>query len=118
MRKEPAAKFCDRTILWFSVRVPSTTPSRTVRPVSANTSSNFRGIAHVASTDQLIVTDFGDSASAVDGKLYVINSVMSVSGAIAPAATILETASLLGNSVDLAFDGSTAYVTEKSNDVW
>lgn len=91
-------------------------PTRTIRPDSAGATSNMHGIVHVAATDQLIVSDVGDAAVADDGRIYVIDAASTATGTVTPRTTIAGAATLLGNPVDLAFDGSSLYVAEKSND--
>lgn len=93
----------------------SAVPSRGIQSTTAGSPSNMHGIAYVASTDQIIATDVGDAGSAEDGMLYVIDNGMSVIGSVAPRLTISGAESMLGNPVDLAFDGSSALIAEKSN---
>lgn len=75
--------------------------------------SNLHGIIHVASSNQLIVTDVGSAADADDGLLYVVNNA---SGTPSVAATITGPAvNNFGNPVDIAFDGNTVFIAEKSD---
>ncbi|MEZ5653567.1 MAG: hypothetical protein R3E87_23780 [Burkholderiaceae bacterium] len=91
-------------------------PSRTIRPDSAGATSNIHGIVHVAASDQLIVSDVGDAGVASDGKVYVIDAASTASGTVTPRSTLSGPASMLGNPVDLAYDGANLYIAEKSND--
>lgn len=94
----------------------SATPSRTIRAAMTGVVSNIHGIVHDLESDTLIVTDVGDAASASDGALYVIENASTASGEVTPKATVSGAATALGNPVDLAFDGTHAYIAEKSND--
>ena len=94
----------------------SATPTRSIQPSTAEAPSNLHGIVHNAATDQVILTDVGDAASAEDGKLYVLDAASSAEGSVEPRVTISGPDSTMGNPVDLAFDGSAAYIAEKSND--
>ena len=93
--------------------------SRTILPASggAQISVNLHGIVHVAESDQLILTDVGDAASAEDGQIFVIDNASSASGNVNVTVQILGDQTQLGNPVDVAFDGAAIFVAEKSNDV-
>ena len=96
----------------------SAAPTRTIRADAANagTSRNMHGIAHDLATDTLIVTDVGDAASDADGILYTFPNASTADGVLAPRVTIRGGATVLGNPVDLAFDGTDVYIAEKLND--
>ncbi|MCH2558167.1 MAG: hypothetical protein MK005_12800 [Alcanivorax sp.] len=82
--------------------------------------TNLHGIVHVAETDQLILSDVGSGANPTDGKLYVLNGASTADG-ITNVAVRIDNGdnstvgnTLLGNPVDIAFDGEHLYVAEKS----
>ena len=82
--------------------------------------TNLHGIVHVADSDQLIVSDVGSGANPTDGKLYVLNGA-STSAGITNVAVRIDNGdnnsvgnTMLGNPVDIAFDGEHLYVAEKS----
>ncbi len=95
---------------------PAAIPSRMIRPATAGAVSNIHGIVHVASSDQIIASDVGDAGVATDGRLYVIDNASTASGTVAPRSTVFGQETMLGNPVDIAFDGTRLYVAEKSND--
>ena len=84
--------------------------------------TNLHGIVYVADSNALIVSDVGSGANPTDGKLYVIenadraegNTNVSVNIDNGDGTTVGNTQ--LGNPVDIAFDGSSLYVAEKSQD--
>lgn len=90
--------------------------SRSFRPDSAGAVSNMHGIVYVASTDQVIVSDVGDAAIADDGALYVLNNASAAIGVVSAQVTISGAITMLGNPVDVAFDGNRVFIAEKSND--
>lgn len=99
-------------------------PDRTIiptlggMPVAAPT--NLHGIVYVADRKALIVSDVGSGANPTDGKLYVIEKADQADGNTAVAIAIDDGDNnaagntLLGNPVDIAWDGSSLYVAEKS----
>lgn len=88
--------------------------AREITPDSAGMTSNIHGIDYDADSDTLVVTDVGDAAIADDGRLYVIENASTANGAVTPARTVNGPATMLGNPVDIAFDGANLYVAEKS----
>ncbi len=94
----------------------SAVPTRSFRPAASETTSNIHGIAYDEASDTVLATDVGDAASATDGSFYIIDNASTASGAVTPVATVSGASSMLGNPVDIAFDGSSAYIAEKSND--
>ena len=58
----------------------------------------------------------GDAASDADGILYTFPNASTADGVLAPRVTIRGGATVLGNPVDLAFDGTDVYIAEKLND--
>ncbi|MCC6607027.1 MAG: fasciclin domain-containing protein [Anaerolineae bacterium] len=103
----------------FSEMMGAEGPSKTIVPSDADgnkISVNLHGVWYNAATDELILTDVGDAASAEDGALYVIPSVMTAVGNTPVSVMVAGPESMLGNPVDVVFDGRSAYVAEKSND--
>ncbi len=83
--------------------------------------SNLHGIVHVGgAVDALIVSDIGSASLATDGKIFVIadastaDGIRDVSVQIDNGNDALAGATMLGNPVDLAFDGVDLYVAEKT----
>ena len=102
----------------FSEIMGTSGPDNMIIPADASgnqISINLHGIVYTANT--LILTDVGDAASATDGQLFTIPNVSEASGETAVAFHSFGEESLLGNPVDVVFDGTNAYVAEKSNDV-
>ncbi|MBL7250246.1 YncE family protein [Alloalcanivorax marinus] len=99
-------------------------PDRTITPAEGGTAfaapTNLHGIVHVADSDQLIVSDVGSGANPTDGKLYVLDNAASADGVTNVSVRIDDNDNnavgntLLGNPVDIAFDGQHLYVAEKS----
>ncbi len=103
----------------FSEMMGASGPSKTIVPsdVDGNKISvNLHGIWYNAATDELILTDVGDAASAEDGALFVIANAMTAVGNTPVSVMVAGPESMLGNPVDVVFDGRSAYVAEKSND--
>ncbi|ASJ70785.1 hypothetical protein [Granulosicoccus antarcticus] len=94
----------------------SATPTRSFRIAADGVTSNIHGIVHDEATDTVMATDVGDAASATDGSFYIIDTASTATGVVTPVATIAGPLSMLGNPVDIAFDGSSVYIAEKSND--
>jgi hypothetical protein len=101
-------------------------PDRIITPTIGGSAiaapTNLHGIVYVADRKTLIVSDVGSGAVGTDGKLYVIekadradgNTDVAVSIDNGDGTTVGNTQ--LGNPVDIAFDGSSLYVAEKSQD--
>jgi DNA-binding beta-propeller fold protein YncE len=92
-------------------------PDRVISPTDGEAAIgvNLHGIVYDAATDNLLVTDVGDAASAEDGQIFVIPAGSSVDGSVEVSVFIGGDGTRLGNPVDIAFDGVDAYVAEKSN---
>ncbi|MEZ5534570.1 MAG: hypothetical protein R3F02_02995 [Thiolinea sp.] len=82
---------------------------------SGFSASNIHGIVHDVKHDRLIVSDVGDAGVANDGRIYVIENASSAEGVTELRLELAGAQTLLGNPVDLAFDGRNLYVAEKSN---
>jgi hypothetical protein len=80
-------------------------------------SVNLHGVIYVQSADTLLLSDVGSAMDPNDGQLFVINNASSANGNVAVTAQIGGNNTLLGNPVDITFDGNNLYVAEKSNDV-
>lgn len=103
----------------FSEMMGAEGPSKTIVPSDADgnkISVNLHGVWYNAATDELILTDVGDAASAEDGSLFVIPNAMTAVGNTPVSVMVAGPESMLGNPVDVVFDGRSAYVAEKSND--
>lgn len=121
----------DGTVAVFDAFVASqggTGPDRTITPRYPTTGGtaqavNLHGIVHVGgAADSLIVSDIGNATLATDGKIFVIAAASTADGVTDVALQInngndaLLGNTMLGNPVDLAFDGVDLYVAEKSQD--
>lgn len=101
---------------YFAGTPGTATPDRIIDPADAfGGASNIHGIIHVAETDQLILSDVGAAGSSTDGRLYVLDNASTASGVTTLRLEIGGPATLLGNPVDIAFDGTNLYVAEKAN---
>lgn len=93
--------------------------TRRIRPSVAGTpvSTNLHGIVYDATNDRLVVSDVGSAADPSDGRIYTIDAASTATGNTNVSREISGAASNLGNPVDIALNGTTLYVAEKSNDV-
>lgn len=94
-------------------------PTKLLIPSNANkekVSVNLHGIAYVPERDSLVLSDVGDAANATDGQLFTLNQVRTSSGRAPVTLHLVGANTMLGNPVDLAYDGQNVYVAEKSND--
>jgi len=80
-------------------------------------SINLHGVDYDAASDTLILTDVGAADNNTDGQIFTIAEAMMASGNTPVAARIMGAATMLGNPVDVVFDGSSIYVAEKANDM-
>lgn len=80
-------------------------------------SINLHGVDYDAASDTLILTDVGAADNNTDGQIFTIADAMMVSGSVPVTTRILGEATMLGNPVDVVFDGSSIYVAEKANDL-
>lgn len=78
---------------------------------------NLHGVEHVpgANGGSLILSDVGDAGVADDGAIYVLNNVATLGSTTLVNIEISGGNTLLGNPVDIAFDGANVYVAEKAN---
>ncbi len=103
----------------FSSDLGVSGPARVIAPSNADgekVTINLHGIHYVEDLDTLIVTDVGAADDATDGHIYVVSSVSEANGNTPADIHILGPESMLGNPVDVAWDGSGLYVAEKAND--
>lgn len=77
--------------------------------------TNIHGIDYDPASDSLIISDVGSATDATDGKLYVIPAAKNASGLSNVSVSIAGENTMLGNPVDVMYDGSNLYVAEKSN---
>lgn len=95
-------------------------PVRVFTPTDENSvkiSVNLHGIHYEPVTKVLILSDVGSPADPNDGQIFVIADADSADGDVPVLAQIGGDQTLLGNPVDIAFDGVNLYVAEKSNNV-
>jgi len=103
----------------FATAMGAEGPTRTIIPSDADgnqISVNLHGVSYYAPSDALILTDVGDAGSAEDGQLFVISDAAIATGNTTVSVQIGGPSSMLGNPVDVVYDGTYAYVAEKSND--
>ncbi|MCI0637020.1 MAG: hypothetical protein L0206_24355, partial [Actinobacteria bacterium] len=104
---------------YFNLPVPAV-PDRVITisdggVVPVQESVNLHGIVYDASNDTLIVTDVGDIAVDDDGVIYTIDAASTADGLTAPTVRIAGASTLLGNPVDVAYNGQDLFVAEKLN---
>lgn len=105
---------------FLSTSPTATTPNRlyTIGNAGTQESVNLHGIAYDGGTDRLIVSDVGLAGDDMDGQVFVIanaSTAGAAGGVVQHALQIVTGAGVrLGNPVDVAFDGSTLYVVEKT----
>ncbi|MDX1497432.1 MAG: hypothetical protein R3352_07745, partial [Salinisphaeraceae bacterium] len=92
----------------YLVTPGTATPDRIIDPddQSGFPDSNLHGIVHDAASDRLILSDVGSAAVADDGRIYVIENASTAEGITALRLEIAGPSTMLGNPVDLAFDGN------------
>ena len=103
----------------FSLDLGAGGPDRVLTPVQGGlpiaAPTNLHGIRYDQRSDTLIVSDVGAAGSATDGALMTLPFAASASGNVEVGKRIAGPATLLGNPVDIAFDGADLYVAEKAN---
>jgi hypothetical protein len=103
----------------FSADFGANGPSSLIVPSDADgnqLSVNLHGVDYDSATDTVFLTDVGSADDASDGQVFTIASVSTASGNTPVTTAISGMESMLGNPVDVVFDGSGIYVAEKSND--
>ena len=103
----------------FSVGMGASGPDRLITPADGgvDVSVNIHGIDYDPGTDSLLLSDVGSAADPDDGQLFVVPGASTASGSVQVAVRIAGPDSMLGNPVDIAYDGADLYVAEKSNNV-
>jgi hypothetical protein len=104
----------------YSVNRGAGGPTRVITPTDssgAKISVNLHGIIYVAASNTLLLSDVGSAMDATDGQLFVINNAATANGNVPVRTQIGGDLTMLGNPVDITFDGANLYVAEKSNDV-
>lgn len=102
----------------FSSKWGQSGPDRLITPSDAGgmqVSVNLHGVHYDRTSGALILSDVGAAGDATDGQLFVIPSASMASGNVAVSVQIGGASSMLGNPVDISFDGSNLYVAEKAN---
>lgn len=103
----------------FSLDLGADGPDRVLTPVQAGlpfaAPTNLHGIRYDQRSDTLIISDVGAAGSATDGALMTLPFASSATGNVEVGKRIAGPATLLGNPVDIAFDGVDLYVAEKAN---
>ncbi|MDX1993048.1 MAG: hypothetical protein SF029_11690 [bacterium] len=102
----------------FSEAMGMEGPTRTIVPVGEDgqISINLHGIVYDGTSDTLLLSDVGAADSNSDGQLFAIADASSADGEVTPVVQIGGDESLLGNPVDIAYDGENLIVAEKAND--
>lgn len=107
-----------RVFIDFMANEGANGPDRVLTPVNEDAepvSTNLHGIHFDGATSSLLLTDVGDPGSDDDGWIMVIPDADTADGDAEVSLLIGGDATVLGNPVDLAFDGTNVYVAEKSN---
>jgi uncharacterized surface protein with fasciclin (FAS1) repeats len=104
----------------FSTDMGANGPTSQIIPSDANgnqISVNLHGVDYDADSDTVILTDVGAADNNTDGQIFTISGAMMASGNTPVNIAIGGAESMLGNPVDVVWDGSGAYVAEKANDM-
>ena len=104
----------------FSENLGINGPTSLIVPSDAEAnqiSVNLHGVDYDAASDTVILTDVGLADDATDGQIFIISDLSMASGNVAVDLAIVGPESMLGNPVDVVFDGSGIYVAEKANDL-
>lgn len=103
----------------YSLNLGVDGPSRVLIPVMGGTPfaapTNLHGIRYDQRSDTLILSDVGSGAVGTDGALMTLPFASSAVGNVEVGKRVAGPTTLLGNPVDIAFDGTDLYVAEKSN---
>jgi uncharacterized surface protein with fasciclin (FAS1) repeats len=104
----------------FSVDMGANGPTSQIVPSDADgnqISVNLHGVDYDAASDTVILTDVGAADSNSDGMIFTISGVSMATGNLPVDLAIAGPESMLGNPVDVVWDGSGAFVAEKANDM-
>ncbi|GAB4519050.1 MAG: hypothetical protein OHK0046_27480 [Anaerolineae bacterium] len=103
----------------FSENLGADGPTSTIVPSDADgnqISVNLHGVDYDAASDTVVLSDVGSADDATDGQLFAITNASMASGNTPVDVQIGGPESMLGNPVDVVWDGTGLYVAEKSND--
>jgi uncharacterized surface protein with fasciclin (FAS1) repeats len=103
----------------FSEDMGASGPTAVIYPSNADGEAvtiNLHGVDYDAASDTVIVTDVGSADDATDGHIYAVPGASMADGNVTVSLHILGPESMLGNPVDIVWDGTGLYVAEKSND--
>lgn len=102
----------------FSENSGAEGPTRQITPSEngAKVSVNLHGIEYVAAQDLLLLSDVGSAQVTTDGQLFSIATASTVDGIVNVRWRAAGANTVLGNPVDIAFDGEDLLIAEKSND--
>ena len=95
-------------------------PNRVIVPsneAGEQISVNLHGIIYVAGRDVLLLSDVGEVDNPDDGQIIVLANISAAAGTVPYHVQISGPNTLLGNPVDITFDGSDLYVAEKANEL-
>ena len=104
----------------FSQDMGANGPTSQIVPSDADgnqISVNLHGVDYDAASDTVILTDVGAADSNSDGMIFTISGASMASGNVPVDLAIAGPESMLGNPVDVVWDGSGAFVAEKANDM-
>lgn len=103
----------------FSQTLGAGGPSRTITPTTGGlpfpAPTNLHSARYDQRSDTLILADVGSGAVATDGALLTIENASTASGETEVGKLVAGLTTMLGNPVDIAFDGVDLYVAEKAN---
>ncbi|MEQ8675360.1 MAG: fasciclin domain-containing protein [Aggregatilineales bacterium] len=104
----------------FSEDFGANGPTSTIIPSDADgnqISVNLHGVEFDAESDTIILSDVGAADDNTDGQIFTISGAMMADGNVTVDLAIGGPESMLGNPVDIVWDGSGLYVAEKANDL-
>ena len=88
------------------------------REISVNNGVFLHGIVYDAVNDALLLSDVGSGMVTDDGQIFVVENASTADGDVTADVRITNSATnMLGNPVDVAYDGTNLYVAEKSNNL-
>jgi len=100
-----------------------TAPDRVFRVASPRApgvrySVNLHGIVYDAVHDRLLLSDVNETSGGAfdtDGRIFVVDDASTAAGVVTARVHLEGPTTMLGNPVDVAFDGVDLYVAEKAN---
>ena len=103
----------------FSQDLGASGPSRTIVPTTGGlpfpAPTNLHSARYDQRSDTLILADVGSGAVATDGALLTIENAATANDNTEVGKLVAGPTTMLGNPVDIAFDGVDLYVAEKAN---